>query len=338
LKYLIHIGPHKTGTTALQAGFKHHRNDLLNRGILYPEQWDLSTDNSTHMRLVDRLRRCDKLLEQEFNALNNSKYSYVLISSEDLVDLPLDSVIYFKHIVGRTPVDIIFYCRNWSSLLQSASQETVKQGYSTTLPEFFVNEVLGAWESNVINFNIVLEKYSKAFREAKIRLVSYDEVANQKISLLRHFLKTFADWNDCALTEDSRLNQSLSPVQVETIRILNAMEWARYKRRGIELRDQFLLRESMLELGPMKESMNRHLSYLEFDEGSPPFASLHRHIFDVFGAGMVNPRPPLGLFQPQKKRIPYVAEGYLFEAGVLPAFNELYRLLSERNTGQAQVA
>jgi hypothetical protein len=326
-KYLIHIGPHKTGTTALQSGFKRHRDDLFDRGILYPEQWYLSADNSTHLPLVQELQHREKALEQEFNKLNNSNYSHILISSEDLVDLPLDSIVYFKHIIGDSPVNIIFYCRNWSSLIQSGSQESIKQGHAISLPEFFANAVLGAWESRIINFSVVLDKYSKAFNISNLKLVSYDEVVASKVGLLQHFFQTFADWNSYGTADDPILNASLSPNEIETIRVLNMIEWALNRHRGIELRDRFLSRKRTLDLGVIEESMKRHLAGLDIDESSPALGELHRHIFEAFGSRMVDPKPPSGLFRPLSKRISYVSDGYLFEEGVFKAFQELYEKL-----------
>lgn len=327
-RYLIHIGPHKTGTTALQSGFRRHRDDLLKRGIYYPEHWYLSGDNSTHLPLTRQLRSREKCLEQEFNELNNSTYSHILISSEDLVDLPWDSIVYFKHIIGDSPVDVVFYCRNWSSLIQSASQEAIKQGRSTTVSEFFANTVINAWDSRVVNFSLVLSMYAKTFKMPNIRLVSYDQVAATGNNLLQHFLQTFANWDQQVLLDDARLNVSLDPIDVEIIRVLNMIAWARNRSRGIELRDKYLSHKSRLNLKLISESMCTHLASLEMDENAPPLYDLHRHIFDSFGHCMVDPKPESGLFTPMKKQIKYVSQEYIFEPGVFQAIQSLYDQLS----------
>ena len=75
-RYLIHIGPHKTGKTYLQAAFHALRPQLLERGIWYPDQWQ-GDDKLGQLRLVQRLRGSSSDgLTEEFAALNASGYKW----------------------------------------------------------------------------------------------------------------------------------------------------------------------------------------------------------------------------------------------------------------------
>ena len=44
--FILHIGPHKTGTTYLQLSFKAQRSGMEARGILYPAKWDYAPGNA----------------------------------------------------------------------------------------------------------------------------------------------------------------------------------------------------------------------------------------------------------------------------------------------------
>ena len=116
-RYVIHIGPHKTGTTYLQVLFRQLAPQLRQRGIFYPLEW-VGDHSPGHVRLVQRLRAGqDEVLADEFDALHASAYEIVLISAEDLSILPRESVALLKSYLREQPVSILFYFRGWLGLL-----------------------------------------------------------------------------------------------------------------------------------------------------------------------------------------------------------------------------
>lgn len=326
-KYLVHIGPHKTGTSYLQSCFRTLRGDLLERGVLWPEYWSSSADDPTHLRLVAKLRERDKSLGRQFAELNRSDYDCILISSEDLSALPPDGIAYLRELVGESPVTVIFYCRNWSSLIQSVFQEHVKQGYLITLPEYFADISANPWISPVMNFALVVGAYAKAFTTLNVRLVSYSELADNEINISQHFLQTFVNWSPPPPIADARLNASLDPVDVEIIRALNAIAWRRGLARGVELRDRFLARRHEFEIDSLRKKMRRCLTTIEMDEAAPHLARLHRRLFEELGSLMVEPRPPGSLFRPKTGTLTYVAHKYLFDEEALRTLFDVYDAL-----------
>ena len=96
---ILHIGSHKTGTSSIQSVCDYHRESLLEQGILYPAtgQW---TDKSHHhwARAIWHQDRYEITIEQlliqlaQERELSNNKPDTVIISSELLEEIPLQSI------------------------------------------------------------------------------------------------------------------------------------------------------------------------------------------------------------------------------------------------------
>jgi hypothetical protein len=137
-RYLIHVGPHKTGTTYLQLRFDAARERLRHHGVAYPIAWSSADTEPSHRKLVVALRegRTDQL-RSEFDRIERDDPEYVLISAEGLNHLQEPALALLKTLTRGQPVTVIFYCRRWSDLLPSLWQEKIKHGYDETFPEFF---------------------------------------------------------------------------------------------------------------------------------------------------------------------------------------------------------
>ena len=137
--FVIHVGPHKTGTTYLQLSFKANRPALQQRGILYPAVWDYTAGNPSHLPLAQKLKAGDRDgLAQDFATLLASGAKQVLISAEDLSNLEIPALQLLQSLVAGSAVKIVFYVRRWSELLPSSWQESIKQGQCWTLPEYML--------------------------------------------------------------------------------------------------------------------------------------------------------------------------------------------------------
>jgi hypothetical protein len=140
-RYLIHVGPHKTGSTYLQKGFSRLRGALFELGARYPMHW-ADPESKSHVHLVRRLKEADPDLAREFASLNALANQTIILSSEDIVDLPVEALRRLRHLLGGRSVSIIFYCRRWSELIPSAWQEVVKHGGAEGLPEFLAQHLI----------------------------------------------------------------------------------------------------------------------------------------------------------------------------------------------------
>jgi len=133
---ILHVGFHKSGTTALQEAFFAQRKDLETQGVLYPSvgwqahhrvAWALArrrwgwkdrggktTPYSTWTRMLWRIKL--------------SKLDKVVLSSEFLSELPLDKIQILKRQIKGRQVKVLFTLRPLVKLLGSSYQQYLKYG------------------------------------------------------------------------------------------------------------------------------------------------------------------------------------------------------------------
>jgi len=326
-KYIAHIGPHKTGSTYLQASFQQWTPQLRERGILYPQQW-LDERAPGHLHLYARLRAGgDSELEREFAELNSSEYRLILLSSEDLARLPADGIAHLKSLLGDSSVTIVFYCRRWSEILPSGWKEQIKQGSVLAFPEFMAAHLANPFASNMINYSNVLDRYADAFGKESISIVSYNSVIERQGNLAAHFFKTFLKWPNSPLTDNSYLNVSLQDVDIELIRIMNVFERMRCGKCGPDIRVRYLKKKGNLDLAALGAVMEADSGVLNLNEDNPALRRLHEIIYEKYGDRLVPPRPPRHFFVPRRAQIRYIQQNYLVGPGVSDVLTGLYAQL-----------
>ena len=129
-RYVIHVGPFKTGSSYMQFGFKRYRDQLARHGIYCDTAlsggplWnrDIPKTNAEH--------------GTDLAASEADRHEVILISNERLSSS--NALRNIHGIVGDNPVDVVFYIRRWSELIPSAWQENVRSGYAVTLPEYIL--------------------------------------------------------------------------------------------------------------------------------------------------------------------------------------------------------
>ena len=239
-RYLVHIGPHKTGTTYIQSRLDAARDRLRAAGVVYPTTWRAGDAVPSHLRLFERIRhrQLDEL-QRELAALAVDDDALVILSSEDLQYLDAQEVRILADLLGTPNVTVAYYyyCRRWSELLPSCWQERVKHGDDQPLPEFLLLLTGHAHRSAIANYGIVLDRYVSVFGPARVRVVSYSNVADSQVDLAEHFVATFLPPLPDSLpplpdglppAPDARPNASLASTEIEMIRVLNAL----HRRHG----------------------------------------------------------------------------------------------------------
>ncbi len=138
---LIHIGPRKTGTTAIQQALATRRDELRARGVIYPGR------SQQHFRAVNRLIGRRQLWEEDHEApvveetwrtlveeIGNAPRG--VISTEILSQVRENNVRrVVESFAGRTLTVVITY-RPFEMLLSSTWQQLVKEGLRDPLDEW----------------------------------------------------------------------------------------------------------------------------------------------------------------------------------------------------------
>jgi hypothetical protein len=224
--YIVHIGPHKTGSSHLQCCLAAHRDTLDRAGIHVASAWDDSPAKPSHTGLYYRLtdeRRAD--LEPVFAGWRDSDYRFVVISCEALAPMSLApaQLGLLRELTYGSRVTIVYYVRRWSQLLASEWQQYVKVGSTLQLPEVLVHNLRDARRSRIINIDQCLQVFADIFGLDALRLVSYDSVVESGTDIFTHFTDVFLGGLRLPACVGHEANVSLSADRIELMRLFNIL-------------------------------------------------------------------------------------------------------------------
>ena len=324
-RYVIHIGPPKTGSTFLQHGFTRLAPDLARRGIFYPLPWG---GPHGHHILADALAAPDPALADGFARINAAGFQTILLSSETFADLT-PQAIRTLHGVLDGPAQIVFYARAWSSLLPSAWREQVKHGSAETLPDFLLPHLHRPAQSNIMNFGLTLDRYAAVFGRAAIRLVPYDQVLSSGDDLLSHFRRHFLDWPDpeaappeAAPAEAApveQINLSLDMVDSEILRALNVLGGGPFAETFARARPSALI------AALVAQAMRYHAGSITLEDTTE---GLHEDLAAAWRSAVVPPLPETGLFAPRTTMVSWIKPDYLMTPDALTILTKIRAALA----------
>jgi hypothetical protein len=329
-RYLIHVGPHKTGTTYLQLRFDAARERLRHSGVAYPIEWSVGPSSPSHRKLFLDIRAANvSHLSSMFEQIARSGVEDVLISAEDLNHLEEKELGYLREALGGDQAVVIFYCRRWSELLPSLWQERVKHGLDETFPEFFATHISKPLASPVLNFAYALNKYARAFGRENVRIVSYSNVCDDRLDLAEHFFDTFLPKHRAVLDglppmADARPNTSLPMVDIEVMRALNSFHAMNGGKTGPELRDWYVAHARQFDLSELFSAIGSNMQTLRFSDASAAVARLHREVLTGYPGLMVAPVREGRLFDAQVHDISFAQPRYLMNRAAHAALEGLY--------------
>ena len=168
MKFVFHVGPHKTGTTAIQVSLRDNRESLLESKLFIPETsignhghheipwallgWDLrllganfkEVDLELYLKKVISealLEDCDTIVfsSEDFSLLDNKHWSHLLITIQKLA--PMGAQVDFK---------IVFLYRKIDELVRSHYKTLVLLGLDLKFEK--VQEKLRSHFDNVYKF------------------------------------------------------------------------------------------------------------------------------------------------------------------------------------------
>ncbi len=185
----VHIGTHKTGSTAIQSFLRHHQMELKRKGLVYISLHDgyeaLMKATQVDEDVVNGLRK--NLSCQIGKNFAQSNVSYVA-SWEGFSGDPVSGydnaafvASHLKRCLGDIPVKIIVYLRRQDSFLGSLYTQKIHEGESYTF-EHFSNlipplafdwrKLLMAYSDQFGRGNIVVKRYDKAYLPSSFSLLN----------------------------------------------------------------------------------------------------------------------------------------------------------------------
>ncbi len=327
-RFIIHIGPHKTGTTYIQVMLDALRGALLERGICVPSIWNAAPGLPSHMKLVWAIRNRDlTLIKEQIREILARRHEYVVISCEALSRLDQQEIVLLRQLLGSSPAEVVYYVRRWPERLPSLWQEGVKFGHTATLPEF-LTEQLTRRDAAELRDTVMIDRFTAVFGATQIKVVSYSHLIDQKIDIAGHFLASFLGLSNIDLPAVGHPNRSLPILDTELIRVLNAIHVRRGGERSPALRDWFLSHKEDLISDSVLDAMRDGLDTISLDEALPMFALASRDLLTRYFSSIVPPCHADGLHELRTIDVLYVPQNYLLEpsiSGILRYAYETYR-------------
>jgi hypothetical protein len=227
---LLHIGPYKTGTTAIQQSLYKHRPDLADRGVLYPGSG--GRQRKASWAAVGRSPRGAQPVERSawrkvLNEIGSSSATRVVVSSEDFTSAQPEAVRAIVDDLGRDRVHVLMVIRPLAPLLPSSWQQRVKSARETLTLDDWLREVIehpdgrkGAifWRNQ--GAEQLVERYAAEIPRERISVLVSDE--SDRSQQMRTF-ESLLGLPTGLLTPGDHQNTSLSLERTELLRRVNVL-------------------------------------------------------------------------------------------------------------------
>ena len=248
MRLILHIGTHKTGTSALQECLRRNEGALVQNGIYYARAARSKNANSL-ARLVAKKRSAeaqdflqqhiakagalgaDRLIisAESFYAMTTFFHRFNGKNCQDYWELESDAVELLNGLLPRyLPRQIIAFFRRQDFFLESIYRQVVKssRAVSMTIGEFrdFMGEAL--------NYQRHMELWKASFPDCKV--YSYEQASN---NIADFFLRNVLHFENTQKFDglNLRLNAALSRDVLEYKRLLNRVDVAAVDRRMCNL-------------------------------------------------------------------------------------------------------
>ena len=226
---LLHIGPHKTGSTAVQGAFHLARERLATQGVVYPGQgrqplWPilavtgqpaLRGEPSPKMAYWDRLVR----------DIQAAGHQHVFLSSEFFAEADDESVRRVVEDLGGSDVHVVVTLRSLTRILPSQWQQYLQNGYDFPYLEW-LDGILsrpprtptpGFWRRH--RHDALVARWASVVGVQNLTTVVVDE--SDPLMLLRAFELMLGLPEGFLALEEARTNRSLTVAEAELVRQLN---------------------------------------------------------------------------------------------------------------------
>ena len=311
VKGYLHIGMHKTGTSAIQTFMYGLRRKLLEKyKILYPETGVLIVGGTPghHYMGFSLIKSINveqfippKSFEEYINDLKveilKTNPEIVIISSE-VFDNIQDSHSFNRLKKGLNDIfndmSIIVYFRRQDLLIESFYSQAIKHWSVKEKADFktFVNR--HKVQSNLLNYDIFLERWNKSFPEAKIIPRIYDRKKFTEGNVMIDFFSSLGIDLPEIKEMQIEVNPSLTPLSSLVMRKINQNfdlsrneHWKVFKyllqldkEEGSPIKTFFTLPERIEFLEHFKESNERLFS--EWFNGKNEFVLPKLLVFNLF--------------------------------------------------------
>ncbi len=238
-KLYLHIGTHKTGSTALQVFFSQNRDNLAKNGILYPKvgcpeyshygqhliAWSFFENQnylpSFNGNILNKSFIAKMHLIEELNLVSNDdSINTVILSSEEFSVLNESEIEKLAKSLFNFDVEIIIYFRRQDNYLEASYKTSVLySAYEKNFISFMDNQRMN------LNYDSVIRNWEKSFGK-NIHVRSYEKTEIKQNIVLDFCNLIGLRINNNYSISNNRENESISADAVEVIRGLRLRGWS----------------------------------------------------------------------------------------------------------------
>ena len=210
----LHVGLHKTATTSIQKtlSFYNNKKFLENNNYIYPTCWPVNHSiplystfcdhpEKYHINIkkgyeINKIKKVNKeYLDELEDEINNTSYSKLIISGEDISLLTINNLLnlknYFLSTFGeQIKFNVMIFVRNPVLRAVSEIQEFIKNGLTEQTAIKYALKVGGSVFQNRI------EKFIKIFGINSVKVHSFEEAIKHEFGPVGYFLSLLNITND----------------------------------------------------------------------------------------------------------------------------------------------
>jgi hypothetical protein len=221
----LHIGAHKTGTTAIQRFLSENRHALQEDGYIYPGSGEAHHDMAREFRTLtpEEIRsKPDLAIHRYFKEIDSSEKNFVIISCEMFEFLRMKIGSLKNFLVPKYNVKIVYYVRRQDDLIESLyswSMKNSQQPATRTFQEFY-----SGFPGR--DYNAILKEWKDAFGRENIIVRCYESEQLPR-GIFNDFMNTVGIRIDSRYKIPAeRINERLPMDLLEIIRICNKQSGA----------------------------------------------------------------------------------------------------------------
>ena len=286
---VLHVGPHKTGTTYIQKRLVEDRELLHDRlRLVYPRTGQ--TFLFGHHALVPLFREAaggSAVLRELNEELRHSRGA--LLSSERFSRLESADFVRVREHFADCDIRVVVYLRVRSELLVSRWAESIKHGADHGFPEYLAKALAAPYASPVINQGKLLDTIASVFGRSSLQILIYRHDGDLYAEFVEHVLGS----DSFAAASGGRhetVNETLPIHVTECLRLLNNMA----RHDGVPDRtyvpgrfmEHYGRGELAAELDLLRRAFDRKASVMSIANVDALFETLDREVMSTYGANV----------------------------------------------------
>jgi len=316
-RFVIHAGPHKTGTTYLQRCLDQNAAIFRRQGIIVPTEWRDSPENPSHTGLIRPIRQARAAdLTSIFTEWRRLPDALIAMSSETIFECNDDELQALRDLLADAEYTIVYYVRRWSELIMSSWSEMMGQGWTIPFPEYVLSLIENPEAVPAINADINLSRLAKVFGKSNVKVTSYNSVLERGGDIFRHFARHYLGRPDHALPAVTLVNPSASPVESELRRVLNILDQQAGQPRSARMASHLERRRGSLDLSLIYQYLERFKRYTPLDDRRPAISAILTKNRQDYAICATPPVPRDRFYAAQTLTAAFIGQDYALAPGV----------------------